>query len=135
MGSLQLGVIRLNYEKQTFINGQILSAEILNRMESGIKSACDAAPPECTDTDCSKVLSHGPNGCEWVDRYDGVTANKEYVDNKIATFFSERNTVLTENQYGDDLPAVGTAGRIFFVKYDSGKEPTITYENGNGVNY
>ncbi len=58
----------MQYEKQEFVNGQVLTAECLNRMESGIKGACDAVPPSCTSTDCSKVLSHGENGCEWVDR-------------------------------------------------------------------
>lgn len=57
----------MNYEKQTFTNGQVLTAECLNRMEEGIKDACNAVPPTCTATDCSKVLSHGENGCEWVD--------------------------------------------------------------------
>lgn len=61
----------MQYEKQTFVNGQVLTAECLNRMEDGIKGACDAVPPACDATDCSKVLSHGENGCEWIDMPSG----------------------------------------------------------------
>lgn len=57
----------MKYEKQTFVNGQVLTADCLNRMENGIKGACDAVPPACDSADCSKVLSYGANGCEWVD--------------------------------------------------------------------
>lgn len=57
----------MNYEKQTFVDGQVLTAECLNRMEGGIKQACEAAPPACPSADCSKVLSYGANGPEWVD--------------------------------------------------------------------
>lgn len=58
----------IDYEKQTFVDGQILTADCLNRMEKGIENACNAAPPECEVADCSMVLSHGANGCEWVPR-------------------------------------------------------------------
>ena len=108
----------MEYEKQTFVNGQILSAELLNRMELGIQNACNAAPPECLDADCSKVLSHGANGCEWVDRRDATLESdlKKYADEKVEKLFSSGNTVLSEFQYGDDLPAAGTVGRIFFKR-------------------
>ena len=56
----------MGYECQNFKNGQVLNAECLNRMEQGIKDACDAAPPECSAKDCSRILSHGENGCEWI---------------------------------------------------------------------
>lgn len=62
----------MNYEKQTFKNGQVLTADCLNRMEDGIKQACDAALPECPSADCSKVLSYGANGPEWVDMPQGA---------------------------------------------------------------
>lgn len=61
----------MNYEKQTFKDGQVLTAECLNRMENGIKGACDAVPPACPTSDCSKVLSYGENGPEWVDMPSG----------------------------------------------------------------
>lgn len=61
----------MQYEKQVFTNGQVLTAECLNRMEEGIKGACEAIPPTCDSTDCSKVLSYGPNGFEWIDKPTG----------------------------------------------------------------
>ena len=61
----------MQYEKQSFSNGQVLTAECLNRMEEGIKGACDAVPPTCDSTDCSKVLSYGKNGPEWVNMPSG----------------------------------------------------------------
>jgi hypothetical protein len=67
----------MKYEKQKFVNGQVLSAECLNHMEEGIKVACDAAPPTCTATDCSKMLSHGENGCEWIDVPKSVSYDTE----------------------------------------------------------
>lgn len=57
----------MDYEKQNFKNGQLLTAECLNRMEDGIKGACDAVPPACDKADRSKILSHGEKGCEWID--------------------------------------------------------------------
>lgn len=64
----------IDYEKQTFVDGQILTADCLNRLEKGIEDACNAAPPECEVADCSMVLSHGANGCEWVPR--NISANE-----------------------------------------------------------
>jgi hypothetical protein len=61
----------MQYEKQEFVNGQVLTAECLNRMEEGIKGACDAVPPTCDTKDCSKVLSYGKDGYEWVDMPNG----------------------------------------------------------------
>lgn len=34
----------------------------------------------------------------------------------LANLFASGITVLSENQYGDELPAAGTAGRIFFKR-------------------
>jgi hypothetical protein len=64
----------MQYEKQEFVNGQVLTAECLNRMEEGIKGACDAVPPACSAKDCSKVLSYGKNGCEWIDLQTSVVS-------------------------------------------------------------
>ena len=69
----------MNYEKQTFVNGQVLTAECLNRMEEGIKGACEAVPPVCDSADCSKVLSYGKNGPEWVDMPEGGGNAKVHV--------------------------------------------------------
>lgn len=57
----------MGYECQNFKNGQVLTAECLNRMDQGIKDACDSVPPACDKKDCSKILSHGENGHEWID--------------------------------------------------------------------
>jgi len=74
----------MEYEKQTFVNGQVLTAECLNRMEEGIKGACDAVPPACDSADCSKVLSHGANGCEWVDMPSGSSTLTVTVTDGVA---------------------------------------------------
>lgn len=34
----------------------------------------------------------------------------------LANLFASGITVLSENQYGDELPAAGTVGRIFFKR-------------------
>ncbi len=34
----------------------------------------------------------------------------------LANLLASGATVLSENQYGDELPAAGTAGRIFFKR-------------------
>ena len=34
----------------------------------------------------------------------------------LANLFASGITVLSENQYGDELPTAGTAGRIFFKR-------------------
>ena len=86
----------MNYEKQTFVNGQVLTAECLNRMEEGIKGACDAAPPSCTSKDCSKVLSYGENGPEWVDMPSGGGGSSVELD-----------TTLTQEGKAADAKAVG----------------------------
>lgn len=54
------------YVKNQFVDGQVLTAECLNRMDSGIKEACDSAPPPCSDEDCGKVLSHTEDGHAWI---------------------------------------------------------------------
>lgn len=56
----------MEYEKQNFKNGHVLTADCLNRMEQGIADACGAAPPDCPAKDCSRILSHGANGHEWI---------------------------------------------------------------------
>ena len=62
------------YECQNFVDGQVLDAECLNRMERGIEDAHKSLPPDCDTTDCSKVLSFGPNGLEWITKpSDGKT--------------------------------------------------------------
>lgn len=54
------------YECQNFKDGQVLTADCLNRMEQGISDAFGAIPPACNNKDCSKVLSYGENGFEWI---------------------------------------------------------------------
>lgn len=93
----------MNYEKQEFKNGQVLTAECLNRMEDGIKGACEAAPPTCDSADCSKVLSYGANGFEWIDKPNVVddenistetTWSSQNIVDKLCPSFNESGAMV-----------------------------------------
>ena len=123
----------IHYETQSFKNGQVLTAECLNRMEAGIKGACDAAPPTCDATDCSKVLSHGVNGCEWVDLPEGKSAYQ---------YAQEGGYTGTEAEFAEKLAE--EAPKAFYVTVaDNGdgtgtmdksyEEVNTAYESGSPV--
>ena len=107
----------IDYEKQNFADGQILTADCLNRMEKGIKDACESVPSACKSADCSKVLSYGAAGFEWVDR------------------------IIPANQGGYYIPAITQVDantiKISFTASKDGMEAigdqTVTLPAGRGI--
>jgi hypothetical protein len=108
----------MTYEKQNFTDGQVLTAECLNRMERGIKDACDAVPPACDTADCSKVLSYGMNGPEWVDMPTGGSS-------------VELDTTLTQEGKAADAKAVGDAIGEISEEVEIHGEPTNYWTLGD----
>lgn len=106
----------MNYEKQNFVNGQVLTAECLNRMEEGIKGACDAVPPACDSADCSKVLSYGKDGYEWINMSGGAVFYETFADAvagtnavadgpvKVFTADDGAKTIVLRNAVNVDTP-------------------------------
>jgi hypothetical protein len=89
----------MKYERQNFSNGQVLTAECLNRMEAGIQNACEAVPPICSSTDCSKVLSYGENGYEWVDmpQAGGGSLSAKVIDDMLVVTITGGLTAKIQN--------------------------------------
>lgn len=90
----------MGYECQNFKNGQVLTADCLNKMEQGILDAFGAVPPACDDKDCSKVLSYGENGFEWIplpdvtDRMDNTLVLKDGIMGvNVTSEVAEDNTL------------------------------------------
>ena len=103
----------MEYTKQEFVDGQVLTAEHLNHMETGIQRACDATPPACNATDCSKVLSYGENGLEWVDMPtgggdgDGVGQKTEQGGEIFNDYETNEATAEFATAFGSENTAAG----------------------------
>lgn len=102
----------MNYEKQEFKNGQVLTAECLNRMEEGIKGACEAVPPTCDSADCSKVLSYGANGFEWIDKPTGGGGSAEGAILYTPQTLTPEQQAQARTNIGAAAPGEGGGGSV-----------------------
>lgn len=118
----------VNYEKQNFADGQILTADCLNRMEKGIKDACESVPSACKSADCSKVLSYGAAGFEWVDRIIPANQGGYYIP---AITQVDANTIkISFTASKDGMEAIGDQT----VTLPAGRGiVSITRTSGNGA--
>lgn len=118
----------IDYEKQNFADGQILTADCLNRMEKGIKDACESVPSACKSADCSKVLSYGAAGFEWVDRIIPANQGGYYIPSITQV---DGNTIkLSFTASKDGMEAIGDQT----VTLPAGRGiVSITRTSGNGA--
>lgn len=125
----------MNYEKQEFKNGQVLTAECLNRMEEGIKGACEAVPPKCDSADCSKVLSYGRKGFEWINIPDGGGGGGSAVAPLIVTIQEDEKASHTALQIYDQVQAGGEVFLNINIGYPDSisliKLATVDYVRGD----
>lgn len=66
----------MDYDCRNFKNGQVLTADDINKIEQALANVCSAVPPTCDSKDCSMVLSYSENGFEWIP-LKGEGAEKE----------------------------------------------------------
>lgn len=100
----------MNYEKQTWVNGDVITAEKLNHMEDGIGGS-SLEPLTIT------ITYHGDTRT--------YTANKTYED-----FYSELQDYLEEHEEElSGLDVYSVPCTITYVEYD-GDQPTTTVYNG-----
>ena len=55
----------MSYSKNTWANGDTITAEKMNHLETGVKDAADAGVPGTTGAQTGDVLSIGSSGPEW----------------------------------------------------------------------
>ena len=122
------------YVKQTFEDGQVLTASKLNHMEDGIAEAHDNAVPAYDNSGFTKVLTHTSDGLSWeAPSYVPSFGTGDY--GKALSPSADGLVWVTIPDGSGGSSSGGSGGEIGFVTTESLSSAALTGMNGRETGF